>query len=891
MEENNNNNENKIVEQGKQMAKDAVKSAVKKPVKKVVMMALPYIGMFFLILLIIGVLNAITYLIQSWFTSLFNPTDATSTEGEAQIQSVISINDDGKYIVKSDEFAEKVKTELEAKYVDLEDLEMITEDFGNLIEKYIEAEFKTMLPKTGKWSDFDGNVIIKRQFADGKGLKELDYISYKSFMNKINSQDSSVLEKFSINPENFNLMIAEQSTEKQTYKDFDKKVIDNKSSSSGISIAGDPKEGIDYIKLIQNYGAPFNFFLSMHMIALDADFMNDLVDMVLNGNSPIVLTYVDSMSTEQIEYNYSGITTNYNRTTGYTVQDDGTRKMLTPAIEKLTSTTINNDNVKDYDPIYSSITVNDYWQLTSTYSSGNIYITSADTWLKKTKKKIEDKSVPETSETVITNPDFVPEKSAAIKIESSEDPDTKKKTEKWKYSVLEEYKEEVTNKRKNAVYTVVEEENKIKVEEFIDFIEQYPDVVDNLKSAPSQLFYSLENDESTQKLAQVMRYVLLHLTGTDYGVTLQQLEYLLTDQEEYVSGSKLLREYIRCWEHSTPPPTNADGTCYIIETDGAGHPTVGYGIDIENGGYKDLFLANGYPINIGGEVPRDFVDKLEDKAVKGKLESVKSITSGLNLTSYQINALVSRAYNCGTSGALEVERGKELLNFVDSYKKYWNQEKDDQYEERNNVADFKHELYIQYMSKPVTSEGAYMPGLERRRKSEWTLFQTGYYDVLGKWSTSGDDIVSIADEIHKYMEAHNYTYCVLVDYDQGDECVQKAKAHGLNVTFEESTKEHHNTCCATYVSWVLQEAGYIERSEHTNGAYAMKDLLLRKGWIQITNPADFLPGDVLYYSRGHVDIYAGDNTKYNAGSGGVIRGASPAECDLSSVTYALRAPK
>ena len=229
------------------------------------------------------------------------------------------------------------------------------------------------------------------------------------------------------------------------------------------------------------------------------------------------------------------------------------------------------------------------------------------------------------------------------------------------------------------------------------------------------------------------------------------------------------------------------------------------------------------------------------------------------------------------------------MNFVDSCKKYWNAETDDLFEEKNNNADFGHSLYVQYMSKPVTSDGTYVAGLENRRKSEWTLFQTGYYDKLDKWYQEGGTILAIADEIHKYMEANNYTYCVYGS-NSYEECAKYSKSHGLNSTFEASKTGYHNTCCATYVSWVLQEAGYITEAEHTNGANALKDLLISKGWIQIMNVSELQPGDVLYYNSGHVEIYAGDGAVYNAGSGSAIRGASPAGNSVSSVTYGLRAP-
>ena len=63
------------------------------------------------------------------------------------------------------------------------------------------------------------------------------------------------------------------------------------------------------------------------------------------------------------------------------------------------------------------------------------------------------------------------------------------------------------------------------------------------------------------------------------------------------------------------------------------------------------------------------------------------------------------------------------------YKKYWNQDKDDQFEEKDSNADYEHNMYTQYMSKPVTTNNTqYMPGLERRRKSEWKRHYEAYRD-------------------------------------------------------------------------------------------------------------------------------------------------------------------
>ena len=409
-------------------------------------------------------------------------------------------------------------------------------------------------------------------------------------------------------------------------------------------------------------------------------------------------------------------------------------------------------------------------------------------------------------------------------------------------------------------------------------------------------FDILENNEKTANLIDLTKYLMFLASNTDYGVTefdFGNIFKLENFNSANGSGSQmgLLVEYIHYWEHSSPPPTNADGTKYIIENDGAGNAVVGYGVDIFNGGFAEEFRQAGYPTSIGGEVDKEFVDNLEKREIQECMDSIKALTSGLNLTGYQLNALVSRAYNCGVGGAVSTNRGSPSMNFVDSYNSYW-VETDDQFEAKNASANFSHSLYTQYMSKPVTAKGyGYMPGLERRRKSEWTLFQTGYYDVLDKWHSEGGmggTIIECAKTIHEYMEANNYTYCVYGG-NSYEECGTFGKSHGLNTTFEESMTGYHNTCCATYVSWVLQEAGYITAEEHTNSAEAMTSLLLQKGFTVITDASQLQPGDILSYS-GHVEIYAGDGTVYNAGSGNAIRSASPQTKSISSMNMGLRAP-
>lgn len=161
-------------------------------------------------------------------------------------------------------------------------------------------------------------------------------------------------------------------------------------------------------------------------------------------------------------------------------------------------------------------------------------------------------------------------------------------------------------------------------------------------------------------------------------------------------------------------------------------------------------------------------------------------------------------------------------------------------------------------------------------------------DIIYKKESVVENKVSIkAKEIHDYMRENNYGYCT---YD--NRCNHDGKC-GLNVTFEESKTGHHNTCCATYVSWVLQELGYITRQEHIdnylNGANNLTRFLVSKGWKEI-DKKDIQPGDIVCYN-GHIAIYGGRGRQYDAGNRLLLQQQAPARVYWPmSVKKVLRAP-
>ena len=150
-----------------------------------------------------------------------------------------------------------------------------------------------------------------------------------------------------------------------------------------------------------------------------------------------------------------------------------------------------------------------------------------------------------------------------------------------------------------------------------------------------------------------------------------------------------------------------------------------------------------------------------------------------------------------------------------------------------------------------------------------------------------NNITLKAKEIHDYIRENNYGYCT---YD--NRCNHDGPC-GLNTTFELSKTGYHNTCCATYVSWVLQETGYLTKQEHIdnylNGANNLIRYLTKIGWIEV-DKKDIQPGDILCYN-GHIAIYGGHGKQYDAGNKNMLETEAP--CRLSwgmNTEKILRAP-
>lgn len=385
---------------------------------------------------------------------------------------------------------------------------------------------------------------------------------------------------------------------------------------------------------------------------------------------------------------------------------------------------------------------------------------------------------------------------------------------------------------------------------FLKLFRDYPEALSRIK--PKWIITATSKNNRTAAMLDLTKYLMYKLFGDSYGVT--KFDFSIYEPDSFNSinsngGREQFLRWLHAWEGSNPP-TSADGKKYIIEDDGYGHPTVGYGIDIFNGGFAERFAAAGYSTNIGAEVDKEFVDNLEKEEIDRAIETVEAKCAGLNLTQYQKYALVSRIFNCGEAGAFTTRNGKD---FVSAYTAYWNADTDDEYGVAPNESMFSHQLYSTYMYKPDTSNNQYSEGLVNRRRAEWLLFKTGYYDRIDEYYQEGADVESVCQEITQMLIDRNAVYGA---YTYND--------------IEKTYQSDPGVVCASYVSLVLYKSGLMtaEQLNAFNYHYTVDypNMLRAAGWKEV-DKSDLQPGDVLNKpgdgNQGHVVIYVGNGLIYD----------------------------
>lgn len=759
------------------------------------------------------------------------------------------------------------------------------------LKAFIKAQYVTQNIKIGtadpKNSDeFNGVITIQRSDIDGN-VSELNYIDYETFSSYVNNANSNVLKYFSIDSKG-QLVIAQTYENTKTVESNVPGVDNTTENEYKISATS-----LDYKTMLDKYTMPFNFLWALLVKSTQEDFAYAVAQLAINSQITI-MAYDNSTKTEETEN--VNFTLHETKDIYYKMQESNINKQITISQKDIENS--------EY-----------YKKTTNICRTHNVIlnVTYANTWISKyTNNYVYEKNSDDTSENETNNTENEHIQILEQYLEpaniSGDDYALYKQmidNEKTATVVSERIKQTITqgltknkiissgNTYKAQTPQVEEKTDQESAEDnFVTLLNKYPDAKTQIMNSSDWFFEMLESSEATSDMIDLVKYLLYKATGESYGV--KELSKTWLEPAEFTKinngGRKQLIEYLHMLEGGYSPKMNSKGTKYIVVDDGYGNLAVGWGVDIFNSGYANAFIEAGYSTEIGAEIDKEFVDTIEEEIISNIEQAVNDRTVGLNLKGYQKDALITRAYNCGVNGALGIRNG---ITFEEAYKQYWNESTDDYYERKDNNANYSHELYTKYMIDPRTSNGRYSEGLAKRRKSEWTLFQTGYYDVIKqRYLGSSENIVEIANKTHKHMESKNYTYSL--NFNQ------------LPLNANEAWNKPY-TCCATYVDWVLSEAGYKGKTEKlTHSAPGLFTEYANKGFTLIDSYNKLQPGDIVFmrtngndgtgyykgisYKIGHVQIYVGDNSWYNAGSTESIQRKSPYVWEASSrFVIALRA--
>ncbi len=164
-------------------------------------------------------------------------------------------------------------------------------------------------------------------------------------------------------------------------------------------------------------------------------------------------------------------------------------------------------------------------------------------------------------------------------------------------------------------------------------------------------------------------------------------------------------------------------------------------------------------------------------------------------------------------------------------------------------------------------------------------------------SISVDQFVQTGYDVHKQMEGNNWDYCVNrrstdCDHVYGNPC-------GLYETIQDAVAGYHDTCCASYTSWVLKEAGFdLSSHKGIHGAQSSYEYCKDSGWTPITDYSSMEPGDFLFNDSGedgtdvsqigHVQMLGNDGEWLNAGSVSAIN--DPPKKYTAGFIIAMRPP-
>lgn len=736
---------------------------------------------------------------------------------------------DGKITVDQDTIDELINS-IEETGIDLDDLYLVgdVEDLEGLTEEEIEEKQREALQKYIK-------IFMKAELAtttpfDGEHGEGRVYIYRAS--NQESIENAQLLKYISYTDmEKYKNDKNRGKLEKSYSIDESGKLVIPEWTEVGGNISDVTLKTIDYKTQISQYITPMNFYIYLTMVSQNPEFAAAAAKLV--DDSKIHLTLLETKNEITTDEIYS-----YTKNTKGTAVYGG-----------------RGSNGQQLVPVNSSESKNEPSSTTKTIITTSLKVTYVKTWFSEQRISY-----------VLDEPNVTTENheyNASNDSTLVDDPEPANppegETVTW-----------ITNKEKNVTITTEitsykksvegsDENATDKTQDFIDLMDKEFRIPktnrkeaagkNNLKSGAEWLFSLFQKDEKLQNLEQIMRYIMYKYTGKDYGVT--EFDFSIFNISEFTSvtgiyGSSIEEKVwfaLRDAGYSEYAVAGAMGNIYA------------------ESGFNPSVIEAGNGIGFG-----------LCQWSYGRRTQLEAYAAAKGVEPGDVNTQIEFLLTEITPGANGPAFGYATYQMM-----YYNGYNSSMWENASSPEDAA-EAFCWSFERPG------IPHMDTRTEKA-----REYYEMFkGRTKPTGATIVQVADEIHKYMEQNNYSYCV---YGCND-LEEWIGGCGLSTTFEASQANKHS-CCATYVSWVLQITGHISDSEHKDGATSLSNLLEEKGFTRVSNN-ELEAGDIMVYYYNshepeHIAIYAGDRKVYNAGSGSAIRGASPANEGISC-TYGLRAP-
>lgn len=816
-----------------------------------------------------------------------------------------------------------------------------TKDYQHYLVKMIRAEVASTYPVLsdydGEWfseddqdnkRDKDGNYVgqgvvqIQRtpMSEDGKvgNPVRLNYISYEEFSSLVSAGDKTALNYYSFGDDKSSIYYA-------TYR----RVVTNGTETEYKLTEGQ----MSYKSVASMCSMPYNFlFTLLQESNHNPEWIMKVIDLLLE-DSEVILMIQDQMN----------VTTNVTKTAQMqrTTTSTSTKTEL-PVPGEGGSLTTEDVWIGNGDASASYTYVNETTTEEITYqNTANVFIKKANTWC----VDFEQEAVPE--EPKISFTENTPEHSNSEftfgegSSSTSESGDTKTTTTTAiSNETVTTYTSTESKSYTCKVNTVTEK--KINHEKFLGLWKNEKGKYElgaRFKEDGKAVGYELPRDgigyppndisthngyriervlellrlhEDTQFHEQLMMYFWNKYKGEDvYDVDVDSLLNLFNTnigKTNFISGSAL-SNFMKCWENgwlwryetkqSTSFPTGyltEDEKNYIVREDGSnGHNNIGYGIATYIGDYPDGYYNNEevlkkygvdvttlyegalVPVEAGrnafNDILQQHIDEVEDYLSKRPSipELSKTQKDALTAVHYQYGNILSFESACLASlnedGTIDPQRIK--VNF---------------------------------------SPFNYTSTTNNRKYANWYLFTEGkYIDGSGNEIAGfGGSFLEAAKTIHDYMSNpdHLYYYCLTGPENERWMHVDAGLSCGLSNTFADSQIPgkygYRLTCCATYVSWALEESGYFPEGVHYNGCESMIGYIDKNlHWEKIYSYSELAPGDIVFMDTNgpndgnveHVQIYVGEGKWYNAGSTSSTQRVEPYYDDCSyEFLFAYRIP-